>query len=93
MADRSTADVVLMFLVLSPLAGVALLCWVAVNAVAHAGEFVAADWFWQVGWAGLLGVALTIGPPAAGWRELQRRREVVAQPAPPPTSPESRGRE
>ena len=76
LAGRSTANVVLMFLVLSPLVGVAILGWVVVNAIAHAWDFTAADWFWQVGWAGWLGAGLTVGLPAVGWQELKRRRPV-----------------
>jgi hypothetical protein len=78
MADRTTAEVVLMFVVVPPLIGTAILIYTLVNVVARSREFTAADWFWQVAWFGLLGVGLAVGLPAAGWQEIQRRRALRA---------------
>lgn len=82
-ANRSTAGVVLMFIVIPLLAGAASVWWVVVNAVARSRDFTAGDWFWQVGWGGLLGVGLAVGLPAVGWQELRRRRNAAANRAEP----------
>jgi hypothetical protein len=77
-AERSTAGIIFLFMVLPILAGVIILCFTTVNALARGREFTAGDWFWQVGWFGLLGLGLLLGLPASGWKELRRRKQPPA---------------
>ena len=70
-----------MLFVVPVLAGGAIVSWVVVRVVTAAGDLTAAEWIWEVGWFGLLGLALATGLPAAGWQELQRRRQAVTGPS------------
>jgi hypothetical protein len=73
-AERSALLIVVLFLVLPILPGGGILCFTLLNAVDRGREFTAGDWFWQVGWFGLLGLCVMVALPAAGWQELRRRR-------------------
>jgi uncharacterized integral membrane protein len=75
LAERSMANVIWMFMILPIIAGAAILVFAVVNVVANGREFTAADWLWQVGWFGLLGLGLMTAFPIVGWRELRRRRK------------------
>jgi hypothetical protein len=83
MAERSTAGVVGMFFVVPVLAGGAIVSWVVARVVTTAADLTAGEWLWEVGWFGLLGLALATGLPAAGWQELRRRRGRPAVTGPP----------
>jgi hypothetical protein len=73
MSERTTAEIIGLFIVAPVLAGVAIVCFAVWNAAARGREFTVADWVCQVGWFGLLGLAVMLGLPAAGWQELRRR--------------------
>ena len=66
-----------MFFILPILAGIAVLTFMTRQIIQHGHEFTASEWFWQVGWFGLLGVLLMTALPAAGYQEFQRRRTVA----------------
>jgi hypothetical protein len=74
-AERSTAEIVGVFVVLPILLGGVIMTMVIRNAVANAAEFGATEWFWQVVFVGLLGLIVALGPPAAALQEFRRRRE------------------
>ncbi|MFO1094492.1 MAG: hypothetical protein U0992_14485 [Planctomycetaceae bacterium] len=76
MSARSNAEIVLVFLVIAPLTGMAVVAITTLNAVRHAREFMTVDWLLQVGWAGLLGLGAMTALPAVGWQELQKRRRT-----------------
>jgi membrane protein implicated in regulation of membrane protease activity len=82
-AERSALQIVVLFLVLPILAGGGILCFTLINAVDRGREFTAGDWFWQVGWIGLLGLGVMSALPAAGWQELRRRRNRPLTPQNP----------
>lgn len=74
MVERSTAEIVCMFIILPVVGGVALLSFGVVNVVTNGWQFSVADWFWQVVWLGVLGFGLVAALPAVGWQELRHRR-------------------
>jgi hypothetical protein len=78
--SRSAVNIVLMFFVLPILAGLAILTFTIVQIIKHGHEFTASDWFWQVGWFGLLGLLLMTALPATGYQEFQRRRRLPSLP-------------
>jgi hypothetical protein len=76
MAERSTPGLIGMFFVFPILAGGALLSMTITIAVRESVSFTASDWFWKVGWSGLLALGLMTALPAAGWQELAKRRAL-----------------
>jgi hypothetical protein len=92
-AERSAAQIVWLFIVLPVLAGVGILCHLVWIVTVGGSRFTAADWFWQVGWYGLLGLGVMTALPAAGCQELRRRKRAreasAAQPGhrPRPAQP------
>jgi hypothetical protein len=75
MAERSPVGIALSFIVGPVVLGAAILVGVVVNVVAREGKLTPGEWFWQVAWCGLLGLAAIVALPVVGWRELRRRRE------------------
>ena len=73
--ERTPADIIWMFGVIPILFGSGLLILACVNLVQHAGSFLWQDWLGVV-WAVVVAAVLSIGLPATGWRELQRRRHA-----------------
>jgi hypothetical protein len=73
-SERTTAELVGVFIVLPVLLGGLLVTVVVCNAVARAGSFTLGDWFWQVVWVGLLGLGLAVSLPAVAFQEFRRRR-------------------
>lgn len=74
MEERSTAGIILMFIVLPVLTGIAILFALVVNVATHGRSFTTMDWLYQVVWFGLLGLGVMTALPAAGWQELRRRK-------------------
>ena len=73
--SRSTAGLIIMYFGVPILAGLAILTFIVVQIVNRGHELTASEWFWQVGWLGLLGLAAMTALPAAGYREFQRRKK------------------
>lgn len=76
--ERSRWNLVFMFLIFAPLAGLAMLIFSIVDVATRWREYTVGEWFWNVVWMDTLGIVLLIGLPNVGWRELQRRRDVAA---------------
>lgn len=74
---RSRFNLIGMFFVVPILVGLAILTFTVVQIVKRGHEFTASEWFWQVGWFGLLGLLAMTALPATGYREFQRRRRNV----------------
>jgi hypothetical protein len=72
--ERSTFNIVKMFIVLPVLAGVGLAIVVVWNAAKHGADFTFVDWLFQVGWGSCMAFGLIVGLPAVGVTELRRRR-------------------
>jgi hypothetical protein len=79
---RSAAELVGMFVVLPVVVGVYILAVVVRHAMVNAATFTFADWFWHVGWASLVGLAIATALPVVAIQEFRRRRAQTA------TSPE-----
>jgi hypothetical protein len=72
--ERSAKELIGIFLVLPILVGVGILAVVIRNAILNAAIYTFADWFWHVGWAAVVGLAVTATLPAVAIQEFRRRR-------------------
>lgn len=77
MEARSNVEVIGVFVVMPVVFGLAVMIFCVWNAITHGAEFSASDWFWQVGWFGLLGMGLTICLPYVGVTEIRKRRRMA----------------
>lgn len=78
--QRSSAQIVGLFIVFPILAGLGILCHLVWLIAVDSGRFTTSDWFWQVGWYGLIGFGVLTALPAAGYQELMRRRNASVSP-------------
>jgi len=76
--ERSAKELIGIFVVLPVLVGVGLLAVVVRNAMVNAAIFKFADWFWHVGWASVVGLAIGITLPVVAIQEFRRRRALRA---------------
>lgn len=92
MDQRSTLEVVLVFIAAPIPIGIAILTFARDHAIANGHQFTISEWFFQVVWFGLLGLGLLFALPATGLQELDNRRrkrnqERVDGEAAPPRAP------
>ena len=80
-AERSAKELIGIFVVLPVLVGVGILAVVVRNAMVNAATYTFADWFWHVGWASVVGLAITTTLPVIATQELRRRRAQRASSA------------
>ena len=73
-AERSAQELIGIFVVLPVLVGVGILAVVVRNAMANAATYTFADWFWHVGWASVVGLAVATTLPVVAIQEFRRRR-------------------
>ncbi|CAN5127655.1 hypothetical protein BH10PLA2_BH10PLA2_24780 [soil metagenome] len=72
------AEICFLFFAFPICSGLGLLAFTLLNAWHRANDLSVADWCWQVGYTGLLGLGLCTALPAAGWQELARRQRERA---------------
>jgi hypothetical protein len=80
-AERSAKELIGIFVVLPVLVGVGILAVVIRNAMVNAATYTFADWFWQVGWASVVGLAVATTLPVVAIQEFRRRRAQRASSA------------
>ena len=73
-AERSAQELIGIFVVLPVLVGVGILAVVIRNATVNAANYTFADWFWRVGWASVVGLAVATTLPVVAIQEFRRRR-------------------
>lgn len=78
-SQRSTAEVVSLFIVLPVIAGITLFSFTIGNLLIHRETSTLSDWCWQLGVGGFLSFGLVAAIPAAGYQELRRRRNIASQ--------------
>jgi hypothetical protein len=73
-AERSAKELIGIFVVMPVLVGVGILAVVMRNAMVNAATYTFADWFWHVGWASVVGLAVATTLPLVAIQEFRRRR-------------------
>jgi hypothetical protein len=73
-AERSAKELIGVFVVLPVVVGVGILAVVIRSAMMNAATYSFADWFWHVGWASVVGVAVATTLPVVAIQEFRRRR-------------------
>lgn len=72
--ERTTLELVGLFVVLPMIFGGLLVVFVIRNAVTNIGTFTLRDWIGQFAFAGLLGLSITVALPCVALQEFRKRR-------------------
>jgi hypothetical protein len=80
-AERSAEELIGIFVVFPVLVGVGILAVVIRNGLVKAATYTFADWFWHVGWASVVGLAVATTLPVVAIQEFRRRRAQRASSA------------
>jgi hypothetical protein len=90
MENRSTGNIVKVFVVVPILLGGIILTVIVVNAVKFADDLTTREWLLQVVAGGCLALAVMVILPVVGIAELRKRKRARQAGAAPPPEPKPR---